>query len=141
MGLRPPLTPLVESGPLSATIVSEVRFLRESLAEALSRYSIIDLKAQSATQAEALRSVEDLQPAIVLLDVAFPNPFEAAAEFAEIAPACAVVALAIVETEQNVLAWAEAGAAGYVPNSASLRRLGLRRLRPCRRQRRRAPVP
>jgi DNA-binding NarL/FixJ family response regulator len=120
MELRPPLTPQVESGRLSATIVSEVRFLRECLAQALSRCSSIDLKAQSATQAEALRSIEDLQPAIVLLDVAFPDPFAAAAKFSAVAPACAIVALAIVETEQNVLAWAEAGAAGYVPNSASL---------------------
>jgi DNA-binding NarL/FixJ family response regulator len=35
-------------------------------------------------------------------------------------PEARVVVLAIAETEENVLAWAEAGIAGYVPNTASV---------------------
>jgi two-component system nitrate/nitrite response regulator NarL len=120
MGLEPQGISSTASAKLSVVIVSEVRFLRESLAEALSRYSIIDLKAQSASQAEALLLLENLRPSILLLDVAFPDPFSSVAKFAATTPACAIVALAIAETEQNVLAWAEAGAAGYVPNSASV---------------------
>jgi two-component system nitrate/nitrite response regulator NarL len=120
MEFLPPVTTSVASARLSAMFVSEVRFLRESLAEVLSRYSIVDFKAQCASLAEALRAIEDLQPKILLLDVAFPDPLSTVAKFAAVAPACAIVALAIVETEQNVLAWAEAGAAGYVPSSASV---------------------
>ena len=35
-------------------------------------------------------------------------------------PGAGVVALALAETDQNVLAWAEAGIAGYVPDTASV---------------------
>jgi DNA-binding NarL/FixJ family response regulator len=103
-------------------IVSEVCFLRECLAAALLRYPIIDLKAQAGS-AEWPRIAQEIQPAVLLLDVAFPDALNAVASFAALAPKCAVVALAIAESEQNVLAWVEAGAAGYVPNTASVEEL------------------
>ena len=120
MGRQEPVTPSVTAPRITTIIVSEVCFLRESLAAALSCYPTVDLKAQSASPAEALRVAQEIRPAILLLDVAFPHPLAAAANFVALVPGCAVVALAIVETEQNVVAWAEAGAAGYVPNTASV---------------------
>lgn len=101
-------------------IVSEVRFSCDCLAEVLARYSDIQVCGQCASLAEALETARTLRPAIVLLDVAFPGSFGTVAKFAAVAPEAAVVALAIVETEENVLAWAEAGVAGYVPNTASV---------------------
>jgi two-component system, NarL family, nitrate/nitrite response regulator NarL len=56
----------------------------------------------------------------VLIDVAFPGGIQAAARLSAAVPEASVVALAIAETEENVLAWAEAGIAGYVPNTASV---------------------
>jgi two-component system, NarL family, nitrate/nitrite response regulator NarL len=109
----------VACGPVSALIVSEVRFLRECLAEILTRYPDIEVCGQSASLTDALSAAHALQPAIVLLDVTFPGSFGTVAKFLAVVPAADVVALAIVETEENVLAWAEAGAAGYVPNTAS----------------------
>jgi len=120
MECEQPSTPPLTAPSLSTVIVSEVSFLRESLAAALSRYPVVDVKAKAGSRAEALLATQSFQPVLLLLDVAFPDPFVAIAELAALAPRCAIVALAIIETAQNVLAWAEAGAAGYVPNTASV---------------------
>jgi len=116
------------SGPplcLGALIVSEVRFLRESLAEILQRAPGLRVCGQSETAAQALASAATLRPEIVLLDVAFPDGTLLAARLGAASPATSVVVLAVVETEANVLAWAEAGIAGYVPNTASVNDLAL----------------
>jgi DNA-binding NarL/FixJ family response regulator len=105
---------------LRALIVSEVRFLRESLAEILDRASNIEVRGQCATLEKALNAAVVLQPEIVLLDVAFPSGQQLALQLRAAAPAAAVVALAVAETEENVLAWAEVGIAGYVPTTASV---------------------
>jgi DNA-binding NarL/FixJ family response regulator len=104
----------------SALILSQVRFLRESLAEILTRAAGIRTCEQSATLVQALTIAEAQQPEIVLLDVAFPDGRQVAKTLSSSIPAARVVALAIVETEENVLTWAQAGIAGYVPNTASV---------------------
>jgi DNA-binding NarL/FixJ family response regulator len=103
----------------TALIVSEVCFLRESLAEILTRAGIM-VCGQSGTLPLALALAQTQQPEIVLLDFAFPGGIKAAMSLAAALPEASVVALAIAETEENVLAWAEAGIAGYVPNTASV---------------------
>jgi two-component system nitrate/nitrite response regulator NarL len=105
---------------LGTLIVSEVRFLRESLAEILGRAVGIQISGQSATLSDALAAAAALRPAIVLLDAAFPGSMGAVAQLSSIIPEASVVVFAIAETEENVLAWAETGMAGYVPNTASV---------------------
>lgn len=105
---------------LGILIVSEVRFLRESLAEILQRAPGIQVRGLSATLGHALASTATLRPEIVLLDVAFPGGTQTAARLRATVPETRVIALAVAETEENVLAWAEAGIAGYVPNTASV---------------------
>jgi two-component system nitrate/nitrite response regulator NarL len=105
---------------VSTLIVSEVCFLRECLAKVLAGHPIIQVCGLSGSLAEALAAVGALRPAIVLLDVAFPGSFGTVAKFYSAVPDTCVVALAIAETEENVLAWADAGVAGYVPNTASV---------------------
>src|SRR5260370_13804713 len=109
----------ISSPAASALIVSEVCFLRESLAEILTRAGI-RVCGQSGTLPLALAIAQAQQPNIVLLDVAFPGGIEAAASLAAAVPGASVIALAIAETAENVLTWAEAGIAGYVPNTASV---------------------
>jgi len=117
MPLQPNLA--ARTAPASALIVSEVRFLRESLAEILIRANI-RVCGQSGTLAHALAIAQARRPEIVLLDVAFPGGVQAAMALSTALPEARVVALAIAETEENVLTWAEAGIAGYVPNTASV---------------------
>jgi two-component system nitrate/nitrite response regulator NarL len=111
------------SAGLGALIVSEVRFLRESLSEILARAPGIHVRGQSATLSHALVAGEMLRPEIVLLDAAFPCGIQAATQLSVAMPQASVVVLAVVETEANVLAWAEAGVAGYIPNTASVNEL------------------
>jgi len=101
-------------------IVSEVRFLRDSLVEILVRVPGIRICGQAATLVEALASAEATWPVILLLDVAFPGGSRTAERLCSAIPDVNVIALGVCETEENVLAWAEAGIAGYVPNTASV---------------------
>ena len=107
-------------GGLGTLIVSEVRFLRESLAEILAHAPGIQIRGQSATLDDAREAARALRPAVVLLDAAFPGGMGAVTQLSAIIPEASVVVFAIAETEENVLAWAEAGVAGYVPNTASV---------------------
>ena len=110
---------IAAAAPARALIVSEVRFLRESLAEILTRAGIT-VCGQVGSLAVALAHARAQRPEIVLLDVAVPGVLGAAKDLANDLPEVSVIALAIAETEENVLAWAEAGIAGYVPNTASV---------------------
>jgi two-component system, NarL family, nitrate/nitrite response regulator NarL len=107
------------AGQPTALIVSEVRFLRESLAEILARAGMT-ICGQGGTLPIVLAIARVHQPEIVLFDVAFPGGVGAATELMAALPDAGLIALAIAETEENVLAWAEAGIAGYVPNTASV---------------------
>jgi two-component system, NarL family, nitrate/nitrite response regulator NarL len=104
----------------NALIISEVRFLRDSLVEILQRETSLGICAQAATLAEALARAEAMQPAVVLLDVVFPGGSNTVAQLCRTMPKSSIVAFGIHETEEHVLAWAEAGIAGYVPNTASV---------------------
>jgi two-component system, NarL family, nitrate/nitrite response regulator NarL len=108
----------------TALIISEVCFLRESLAEILTRAGIT-ICGQSETLPLALAIAQAQRPELVLLDVAFPCGVAAAMRLADELPGTRIIALAIAETEENVLTWAQAGIAGYVPNTASVEALVL----------------
>jgi len=103
-----------------ALIVSELRFLRDSLVEILGRLSDLQVCGQAATLAGALVCAETTRPRIVLLDVAFPAGTETVAALCALVPGVNVIALGVHETEEHVLAWANAGVVGYVPNTASV---------------------
>jgi two-component system nitrate/nitrite response regulator NarL len=101
-------------------IVSEIRFLREGLAEALKREPPHSVVGLAANVDEMLAAVDQSRPAIVLLDAAFPNGTAAVRDIRAVGPAVRVVVFAVMETEENIVGWAEAGAAGYIPATAGL---------------------
>jgi two-component system, NarL family, nitrate/nitrite response regulator NarL len=100
-------------------IVAEVRLYREGLADALERRDGITVIGIAASAADSLADMVRLQPDIALLDVAPGGP-EALALVAAALPGVKVVALAIEELEQDVIACVEAGACAYVTRDASL---------------------
>ena len=108
---------------IGAVILSEVRFLRECLAEILDRDPGLRIRGACATFAHVLETVLTVRPEIILLDAAFPDGIATARGLHAAVPTSQIVVIAIAETEENVLAWAEAGVAGYVPNTASLEEL------------------
>src|SRR5271157_1732659 len=106
------------SGPQDALIVSQVRFLRDSLVEVLVRAPGVRVWGQAATLAEAIASAEAMGPGILLFDAAFSGGAQSAMQLCSAVPGAVVIVLGVFETEENVLGWAESGVAGYVPNTA-----------------------
>jgi len=100
-------------------VVSAVRFLCESLIEILGRLKGVRCD-QAATLDDALHFARLKQPAIILMDVAFPDGIQAAMQIVGAVPQANLIVLGISETSEHVLAWAEAGITGYVPNTASV---------------------
>ena len=97
-----------------------MRFLRDTLVDVLDRATGMRTCRQAATILEAIASAAVTCPGILLLDAAFPGGVDSALKLCSAVPGAAVIVFGVHETEENVLAWAEAGVAGYVPNTASV---------------------
>jgi two-component system, NarL family, nitrate/nitrite response regulator NarL len=106
--------------PYGFLIVSGIRFLSEGLAEILAREPWIVVSGISNSLVEAILMSRALQPDFILLDAALDGGLTAVSQFRDAVPCVRVVALAIMETEQEVISWAEAGVAGYIPRTAAL---------------------
>jgi DNA-binding NarL/FixJ family response regulator len=107
----------------SALIVSEVQFLCDSLIELLLRQSSVRSCHGVATLSEAVGHAAAMTSGVALLDVSFPGGSGIVAKLRSANSQVAVIALGMRETVEDVLAWAEAGIAGYVPNTSSVRDL------------------
>jgi two-component system nitrate/nitrite response regulator NarL len=104
----------------TVVILSDVRFLQEALAEILGREAGLAVIGTAATLLEAQTSWSDIDPNMVLLDTTLPDALAAVAVIRELLPKARVVALAMTETEENVIVWGEAGVASYIPRTATL---------------------
>jgi two-component system, NarL family, nitrate/nitrite response regulator NarL len=101
-------------------IISDVRFFRESLAEVLPREGTLSICGLFGDLQEALPETANNRPDVILLDEAFPGGLAAVGQIRGVAPQSQVVVIAVAETAEEVIAWAEAGAAGYIPRTAGL---------------------
>ena len=105
---------------LRVLILSEIRILSEGLARGLGadeRFSICD---PALSLREAVARLPSLQPEIVLLDASLPDGSGSVGRVHAGAPRAKVVVFAVAETPDNIIDWAEAGAVGYIPRTASL---------------------
>ena len=102
---------------LRIVVVSEIRFLREGLAEILERDPSLSVVGQYADLAAAIALTS--APDIVLVDAMLPDGPVAVAKTRRIAPDVRIIAFAVRETDADIIAWAEAGVIGYVPSSAA----------------------
>ena len=109
-----------ETRRLRIVIVSEVRFLREGLAEFLERDPSISVVGLCADLAEVLALSSPPKVDVVLVDAALRNGIAAARWTRDVKPDVRIIAFAVRETKEDVIAWAEAGAIGYVPDTAPL---------------------
>jgi len=101
-------------------IVSPIRLYREGLASVLSTLEGIGEVATCERPVDGLRLARRVVPHILLLDMSVVNSSATARLFAREFPATKIVALALPETEQHVVACAEAGVVGYVPREGSI---------------------
>jgi DNA-binding NarL/FixJ family response regulator len=102
-------------------IVSEVRLLREGIAESIEGNSGLSVVGTCEKLIQIFGALHEYPGAMVLLDAAFPNGLEALKAIRAADSLARVVVFALSETEENIVAWARAGSAGYIPRTAALR--------------------
>jgi len=86
----------------------------------LGREEELSIVGAAADLEEALTCVRDLRPDLALIDLAMPESLAAVRAIRVLSTEARVVALAVPEIEEEVLACAEAGVAGYVPREAGV---------------------
>ncbi len=105
---------------LRIVVVSEVRFLREGLAELLERDPSISVAGLCADLAEVVALSVPPRADVVLVDATLRDGVAAARWARHVKPDVRIIAFAVRETKEDVIAWAEAGVIGYVPDTAPL---------------------
>ncbi len=111
---------LASDVPIRLSIISHVRFIRESLAEVLPRAGSLSISGVFANPCEALPSLKELRTHLVLFDEALPAGLAAVTAIRNAVPEIPIVVIGVTETVEEIVGWAEAGAAGYIPKTASL---------------------
>jgi two-component system nitrate/nitrite response regulator NarL len=106
--------------PIRVFLVGRVRLYRESLALALGQAPSLEVVGGAGEWREGLGHVRASSPDIVLLDMTVPGSLEAAAAILGLRPAPRVVAMALADGEEDVLACAEAGISGYITSTDSI---------------------
>jgi two-component system, NarL family, nitrate/nitrite response regulator NarL len=104
----------------TALVISDVKFLCDSIAEIVARIPGVRSCNCADTIEAALLCITASLPAIVLIDVALPQGKQVAVQICQTYAAVNVIALGVRETKDDVLGWVEAGIAGYVPNTSSV---------------------
>lgn len=112
-----------DAAHLRIVIVSGVRFLREGLAEVFERDPRVSVVELCADLFEAAALAPALDADVVLLDATVPGSISAVRRALEIVPGMRIIVTAVRETEDDIVAWAEAGVIGYIPSTAALTEL------------------
>lgn len=108
---------------ISVLIIGNVRLYREGLELALSRDGRFEVVESAPCQREALVLARRLCPDVVLVDLAMPGGIEAVEAVRAADGLTTIVALAVRDADDDILACAEAGAAAYVTRDRSLEEL------------------
>ena len=105
-------------------VLMGVRLYRDGIVDALRRDARFHVVGSAASLRTAREELDGLlsAPHVALLDLDLPEGFGAARALRETWPTLSVVALAVRETDDDVVSWAEAGVSGLVSRSASMGR-------------------
>ena len=108
---------------IRVAILSVVRLYAEGLAECLNKRGDISVTAIARNFAEIAHLLDAAPVDLILCDT---SDKDIAAEVRQLASCFSnvrIVAVALAETETEIIAWAEAGISAYVPRHASLAQL------------------
>lgn len=102
-------------------IAEDHTILREGLKALLASRPELEVIGEATDGREAVRSVEELKPDLLLLDLSMPrsNGLEALKEIKRLSPATRVLVLTVHKTEDYVFTALQAGADGYVLKDSS----------------------
>jgi DNA-binding NarL/FixJ family response regulator len=103
--------------------LTNVRLFAEGLSQILDLQPTIQVTGATASAREAISTVIATPPDVVLIDLQPPEGPQIVQMLQAAAPQTSVVALAVPEAETEVIAWAEAGVAGFLPREGSLEEL------------------
>lgn len=105
---------------LRIAIMSELRYLREGLAQLLDGNPLVSIVRSCADLSEVVALGPTLDADVVLLDATIREGAAAVRRGLDIAPGIRIIACGVRETENDIIAWAEAGVIGYIPGTAAL---------------------
>ncbi len=102
-------------------LVDDHAVVRTGLHMLLGQEEDIEIVGEAGSGREALNSIEQLQPDLVLMDIGLPDMtgIEVTRQVKQKWPGVAVVALTIHEDEEYFFQMLQAGANGYVPKRAA----------------------
>jgi two-component system nitrate/nitrite response regulator NarL len=100
-------------------VLSNVRLFRDGLFLALSHQPSVIVMGSSDLSASPT-DIAKFHPDVMLLDVARPGNLELSLPFREILPSAKIVAFAVADTDEDIIACAEAGISGYVSRTGSV---------------------
>ena len=104
-------------------IVSSIRLYREGIRQMLGRCPGLAVVGAKSDGRDLAAEIRDLQPHVAVVDATVADGHAVVRDIRRSAPAVAIVALGIDEEEDEVVACAEAGIAGYVTREASVEEL------------------
>jgi two-component system nitrate/nitrite response regulator NarL len=104
---------------LRLLVASDVRFVRESLGEILGKGDTITVVGHCGGADQVLTQSRALDPDMVLLDAAAHEGLSTVRRIRALSASMLVVVFALIESVETVLAWAEAGASGYISSTAA----------------------
>jgi two-component system, NarL family, nitrate/nitrite response regulator NarL len=107
------------TSPPRVFVVSDIRLVCEGLILGLSQEPSV-IVVGSSDLSQSLTNIGEACPDVVLLDVAGPGNIKLSRPLRELLPDAKIVAFAVAEKEEIIIACAEAGISGYVPRTASL---------------------
>jgi DNA-binding NarL/FixJ family response regulator len=99
--------------------------LREATAEVVDHQPDMEVVGQTGTGEETIAQVRELQPDVVVMDIAMPrlNGLEATRRIVVECPETRVLILTAHEEAEHVISLLEAGAVGYLPKTVGLNEL------------------
>jgi len=101
-------------------IAGEIRLYREGLSLHLARQAELEVVGSASTSEDTCRLAAELQPDVVLVDIAMSESLHVVQQLHVAAPTAHVIALTMPEIDDAIIACAEAGVSGFVMRNASL---------------------
>ncbi|MEO8335164.1 MAG: response regulator transcription factor [bacterium] len=107
---------IADDGALRILVVSHLRLLREGIANVLDMHGF--RRVALANEDTVLADVRDAEPHVAILDVTAPSMLQVMRSLVAQHVDVKLLALGVSENDAAVLACAEAGAAGFLPNES-----------------------
>jgi two-component system, NarL family, nitrate/nitrite response regulator NarL len=99
---------------VSVAVVADIPIHREGLRHVLARRAGLEVVGTAGSSPDALEPLADLHPDVVVVDMAASNGVATLRSVFDGVPDASVVAVALPESEVDLMACAQAGATGYV---------------------------